>query len=145
MIRTDRHFPMPASRAVVWDALGRPDRFDETWPWLRSFDGSELRAGVTWRCEVQPPVPYRVRFAIHLREVVEGELIEAEVDGDVAGSARLELVDGELGTDLWLRSELAPGNGLLRSILRVMPPLARYGHDWILDTGARQFRDQRLS
>jgi uncharacterized protein YndB with AHSA1/START domain len=147
VIRTDRRFPMPGSRDVVWAALSRSDQFAETWPWLRAFDGRELRAGATWRCEVQPPVPYRVRFAVHLREVVEADHIEADVDGDVKGSARLELVTEEVGTartELWLRSELAPGNGLLRGILRVMPPLARFGHDWILDTGARQFRERQV-
>jgi carbon monoxide dehydrogenase subunit G len=164
VIRTDRRFPMAAPRDAVWTALSRPDRFAETWPWLRSFDGRELRQGVTWRCEVQPPVPYRVRFAVHLREVAAGERIEADVDGDVTGWARVLLVaadgkaaggdgsasgsdgdgDGD-GIELWLRSELAPGNGLLRGVLRVMPPLARFGHDWILDTGARQFRERRLA
>jgi uncharacterized protein YndB with AHSA1/START domain len=161
VIRTDRRFPMPASREAVWAALARPDRFAETWPWLRSFDGRALRRGETWRCEVQPPVPYRVRFSVHLHEVADGDRIEAEVDGDVTGWARLELVDGgdggeaadgtdravgtDGGTDLWLRSELAPGNGILRGVLRVMPPLARFGHDWILDTGARQFRERHLT
>jgi uncharacterized protein YndB with AHSA1/START domain len=131
VIRTDRRFPMPVPPDAVWSALSRPERFAETWPWLRAFDGRELRQGVTWRCEVQPPVPYRVRFDVHLRQIADGERIEADVDGDVTGWARLELVAGDVatgGSELWLRSELAPGNGLLRSVLRVMPPLARFGH-----------------
>ena len=38
-----------------------------------------------------------------------------------------------------LHSSLAPGNSALRLISRVAAPLARYGHDWVLDSGARQF------
>jgi hypothetical protein len=136
---------MPAAPEVVWAALARPDRFPDTWPWLRDFDGAELRAGATWACAVQPPVPYRVRFRVHLREVAEGPRVVAEVDGDVAGAAELTVSPlGEGSTELHLTSALAPGNGLLRGVLSVMPPLARFGHDWILDTGARQFRQRRL-
>ena len=34
---------------------------------------------------------------------------------------------------------LAPGNGALRVMSRFAGPLARVAHDWVLDTGARQF------
>jgi uncharacterized protein YndB with AHSA1/START domain len=144
---------MAAPPDRVWGALARPDRFPGIWPWLRDFDGRELRAGVTWACAVQPPVPYRVRFDLHLVEVVEGERIDAEVDGDVAGTARLTLERAgddegrparEVGTVLHLVSELSPANGLLKGVLVVAPPVARFGHDWILDTGARQFRERQL-
>jgi len=119
---------------------------------LRDFDGRELRRGVTWSCAVQPPVPYRVRFDLHLVDVVEGERIDAEVDGDVAGSAVLTVEaptrpagdHPSEGTVLHLVSELSPANGLLKGVLVVAPPVARFGHDWILDTGARQFRDRQL-
>jgi hypothetical protein len=136
---------MPAPLDVVWAALARPDRFPETWPWLRDFDGAELRAGVVWSCWVQPPVPYRVRFRLHLVEVDEGRRVVADVDGDVEGHADLVVTPlGEGATELHLTSELAPANGLLKGVLGVAPPVARFGHDWILATGARQFRERRL-
>jgi hypothetical protein len=34
---------------------------------------------------------------------------------------------------------LAPGNLTLRLMSRVAAPIARFGHDWVLDSGARQF------
>jgi hypothetical protein len=38
-----------------------------------------------------------------------------------------------------LHSSLAPGNAALRLVSRFAAPIARFGHDWVLDTGARQF------
>ena len=33
----------------------------------------------------------------------------------------------------------APGNTALQVISRFAAPIARFGHDWVLDSGARQF------
>jgi hypothetical protein len=48
----------------------------------------------------------------------------------------------------WLRSfdasGLAPANALLRVLATVGRPIARYGHDWVLDVGAGQFASRAL-
>ena len=38
-----------------------------------------------------------------------------------------------------LRSSLAPGNTALQLVSRFAAPIAKFGHDWVLDSGARQF------
>ncbi len=38
-----------------------------------------------------------------------------------------------------LHSSLAPGNTALAIVSRFAAPIARFGHDWVLDSGARQF------
>jgi hypothetical protein len=43
-----------------------------------------------------------------------------------------------------LRSGLAPANALLRVLATVGRPIARYGHDWVLDVGAGQFASRAL-
>lgn len=144
MIRSDRRFPMPAPTERVWAALARPERFPDLWPWLRRFDGTELRRGATWSCAVQPPVPYLVRFRIHLDEVDDGRRIAAHVDGDVRGDAELTLEGDATGCELHLTAALDPAATLLRGMLTIAPPIARFGHDWILDTGARQFRERAV-
>ena len=65
--------------------------------------------------------------------------VYARVLGDVVGDATLELEETDGGCVACLHSSLAPGNSALRLISRVAAPLARYGHDWVLDSGARQF------
>ncbi len=44
-----------------------------------------------------------------------------------------------LGCTATLQSSLAPGNTTLQVISRFAAPIARFGHDWVLDSGARQF------
>ncbi len=116
------------------------------WPWLVGFDAEALRAGAVWQCVVQPPVPYRLRFSLTLHHVVPMTTVEAVVTGDVVGTALLQLADGDRPscTEVRLSSALSPGNRALRAVALMARPVARYGHDWVLDTGARQFGDRAL-
>ena len=70
--------------------------------------------------------------------------MEAVVDGDVVGDARLELSGSGTGSRIHLVSDLAPGNAALQAFAVVAQPLVRRGHDWVLDTGARQFVDRAV-
>ena len=65
--------------------------------------------------------------------------MRATVSGDVVGRAVLTLHDTERGCTATLESSLAPGNTALRLVSRFAGPIARFGHDWVLDSGARQF------
>ncbi|HVT77424.1 MAG TPA: hypothetical protein VHD87_10365, partial [Acidimicrobiales bacterium] len=65
--------------------------------------------------------------------------------GDVAGDATLTLDDADDGCVVVVRSDLSPRSGFLRFLAATFPPVARYGHDWILSTGADQFAARALS
>jgi hypothetical protein len=95
---------------------------------------------VTWSAVVQPPLPYRLRFELHLGDVEPPRVVTADVTGDITGSARLEITPSDEGCELHLLSELRPTNPMLRAVAQVAAPMARFGHDWVLDTGLRQFR-----
>ena len=139
-IRSDRRFDFAVERAEVWAAIARVDRYQEWWPWLRDFEGSAFRAGERWQCEVRPPLPYRLRFEVVLDEVVDCEHVRARVAGDIAGWAELTATDRGSRSEVRLVSELAPTNPMLRLIAQAARPVVTFGHDWVLDTGARQFR-----
>jgi uncharacterized protein YndB with AHSA1/START domain len=138
-IRSDRNFTFSADPDTVWQAIARTDQYRTWWPWLRAFDGGALRAGDRWTCEVRPPLPYPVRFVVVLDEVVAPSRVESRIDGDISGSAVLTLARHDAGTRLRLTSSLEPTNTLLRSLGVLARPLARFGHDWVIATGARQF------
>ena len=101
-----------------------------------------------WTCVVQPPLPYRLHFRLHLDEVVAPSLVRATISGDLAGWARLDLTPASgsvragdpTATEIRLRSDLGPTGRLPRTMGSLAPPLARFGHDWVLDNGIRQFR-----
>lgn len=141
-VESDRRYRFPVQPGDLWAAIGDTGRYRRWWPWLRRFEGRGLVEGDRWCCVVQPPLPYPVRFTVELDEVVEGRLVAATVDGDVTGTARLEIGEHVEGCEARLVSSLAPNGRVLRVAATVAAPVVRFGHDWVLDAGARQFRSQ---
>jgi hypothetical protein len=123
----------------VWKHIVAVDDYRRWWPWLRRFDAAGLVAGDTWSCVVQPPLPYAVRFTVTLDEVIDCERVTATIGGEIEGIASLDLTERGDGCEARLVSDLAPANSFLRGVARVARPLVRFGHDWVLDTGAGQF------
>jgi hypothetical protein len=148
-VTSDRRHRFDVDRAQLWEAMASPADYRRWWPWLRRFEGDRLEPGAVWACTVQPPLPYVLRFELTIEEVVPLELITATVAGDLRGTARLEVRDLGAGdgqrSEIRLRSSLAPTNRVLQAFARVANPVVRYGHDWVLDTGLRQFRTKGLS
>ncbi|HEX4434837.1 MAG TPA: SRPBCC family protein [Acidimicrobiales bacterium] len=138
-ISTVHRYELPLARSHVWSLISDVEQYRTWWPWLRSFDAGALAQGEEWHCMVQPPVPYLVRFTVFIEEVEAGALVRASVGGDVVGEATLTLHDADDGCVTTLQSTLAPGNRALGLVSRFAGPVARFGHDWVLDSGARQF------
>ena len=143
-IRSDRRFRFDVERASVWAAITSIERYRQWWPWLHEFDGTAFSEGVRWRCEVKPPLPYTVHFDVILIEVVEHNIVRARIEGDITGWSQLTAIDHDSGCEVRLISELSPASETLRLVARVARPVAAFGHDWVLDTGARQFRSAAL-
>ncbi len=143
-VRSDRRYRFPLPAEELWPVLTDVARYTDWWPWLRTFEARTFAVGERWTCVVQPPLPYSLRFHLALDEVDAGRLAVATISGDIVGDARLELTDDGDGCEARLRSRLAPSNGVLRAIARVARPVVTFGHDWVLDTGLRQFRSRAL-
>lgn len=146
-IRSDRRFEFDHDRAVVWDALSHVERYPLWWPWLRC-DGVALAEGERWTCRIDPPLIYSLEFELRVVEVVGERFVRAELQGDLVGSASLTLDgDREGACSARLESTLAATAAPARLVARFAGPIARLGHDWVLDSGARRFRsaldDQR--
>jgi uncharacterized protein YndB with AHSA1/START domain len=140
---SDRQYWFPVPPDDLWHALAATDDYRRWWPWLTAFEAAGLVAGDEWRCRVRPPLPYSLRFAIHLDEVVRPKHVAATVVGDIAGHARLDLTPRDDGCAVRLVSVLSPGNRVFAMIATMARPLVRRGHDWVLDNGARQFGASR--
>jgi hypothetical protein len=139
-VRSDRRFEFDHGRATVWTALSHVERYPLWWPWLEC-DGVSLAAGERWTCRVAPPLLYALEFELHVVETVTERLVRAELTGDLVGDARLSLAgDRDDACTLRLESTLAATAGPARLVARFAGPIARVGHDWVLDSGARRFR-----
>lgn len=141
-LQSDRHFLVAVPPAALWAELEQVDRYRRWWPWLREFDGQRLADGEEWHCLVQPPLPYRVRFTVRLDAVELPHRVRATVTGDVAGIAAVEVTPHGDGSRARFASQLEPSNGLLKVMARWAGPMARRGHDWVIDTAARQFLER---
>lgn len=144
-VRSDRTYRFDVTPDAFWAASSAVEQYRRWWPWLRSFDAAALAEGQVWACVVQPPLPYTLRFDLTLEEVVEPSLVRATVTGDIVGSATLEIEAVAGGCEVNLRSTLSPRNDVLRVAATVARPIVRFGHDWVLDTGVRQFRRRALA
>ena len=151
-ITTLHRYELPLEPETVWSLIHGVQDYRSWWPWLRHFEAGGLSVGDEWRCTVQPPVPYLVRFRVVIDHVEPPEVVRARVLGDVVGDATLTLeptakAQGAEGRDgrhaagcvALLHSVLAPGNAALAVVSRFAAPIARFGHDWVLDSAARQF------
>jgi hypothetical protein len=142
-IASDRSYRFAAAPAQLWDRIAAVEDFPAWWPWLRRFDGQALTPGDLWRCTVQPPLPYSLSFTIAIGEVEPEARVTATISGEIHGTAELTIEPhGEGGCTARLRSQLAPQSRFLQGIAMVARPVVSLGHDWVLDTGARQFRQQ---
>jgi hypothetical protein len=143
-IDSDRRFRFPVDATAFWDAVASTDDYRQWWPWLRSFDARGLIAGDEWRCAVRAPLGYTVRFTVHLDEVRTPTLVRATIGGDIVGRAELGVTPDRECCDVRLTSSLKPRNRGFAVLAFLAAPLARHGHDWILDTGAGQFAGRAL-
>lgn len=122
-----------ATPEAVWRTLEQVERYRVWWPWLRRFDGRTLATGERWTCTVRSALRYPVRFSVDLQEVVAEARVGALVDGDVAGRAVLDLVPQGRGTDLVLVADLHAAHPWLQRLERWARPIARFGHDRIIE------------
>jgi uncharacterized protein YndB with AHSA1/START domain len=141
----DRAFVFDRAPDVVWAAIANPRDYPRWWSWLRSVEADGLTEGTTAHCLIRAPVPFTLRLALHVDRVVPGQRIEVTADGDLQGTGTLELAAHPDGTEARLVWELEPHQRLLRAAGLLSRPLLQWGQDWVVRTGARQFRRRALT
>jgi hypothetical protein len=129
---TDRTDRVAVDPGRLWAVLADVAAYPTFWPWLRDFDGSDLRAGGRWRGVIDVIGPLRLAVTVHLDEVVAGRSVAAHLTGDLSGTARVELRPDGRGTALRLTAALVPERGALRLLTRAARPLAQASHDRVI-------------
>ena len=137
--RFDRSFELAATPDELWRALAQTDRYAEWWSWLRTFDAPGLHEGTVANCVVQAPLPYSLRFAVTVGQVVPNELVDTMVTGDLEGPARLEVMASSGGSTARLVWSLELRDTMLRSFATLARPAMVWAHDRVVASGLRQF------
>ena len=73
--------------------------------------------------------------------MLPGRLVDAVVEGDLAGPARLEVDAAENGPGSVVRLawDMELCRPVLRAAARVGRPVMEWGHDWVVTNGVEQF------
>lgn len=142
----DGAFAFPFSPRHLWDDLERFERYDRWWGWLRDLDvdGDGLEAGTVLRGVVIPPVPYRMGVVVRLVDCRPPERVDAEVDGDLRGPARLRLERAGDGSTVRVAWRLEMRKPTMRAAARVMYPVLRWGHDRVVAATVQGYRRHLL-
>ncbi len=93
-------FRFAVSPEVMWASIERTDNSQRWWGWLGDFhfDRPGLQPGSVLVGVVSPPLPYRMGVQVVLTDCVKAELIDADVHGDLEGSALFRFVADHNGT-----------------------------------------------
>lgn len=149
VVRFADEYWFPVSPARMWEILDQVERYPTWWAWLRDFAAAPVGAGLTsgtvLRGTVVPPVPYRLSVQVTFERCAPPALVEATVDGDLRGTAMLELTaagDGTTASVAWTLQILSPP---LRVAARVALPLVRWGHDQVVARAVAGFRRHALA
>jgi hypothetical protein len=136
-------FHLPAPPMSVWSVLEDLDGFADKAAWLArlDIDGCGLQDGSVVGATIATPLPYQIRVRLELDSCTPGHHIDARVEGDLKGVARLTL-DAEVGgtrADLAWTFEIR--QALMRATARVAYPIVRWGHDVVAEATIRSFAD----
>jgi hypothetical protein len=150
--RYDRHFDFALAPDDLWRVLTRTDDYAVWWPWLRAVDpgpgaaaaGTALVAGTVARCAVRAPLPYTLHFDVHLERVEPGVGVDARVQGDLDGAARLELARAGAGSAARLAWTLELRSRVLRPLAALTRPAMVWAHDRVIEAGLRDFERRAL-
>lgn len=137
-----RSFRFDVPPGALWEALSEPQRFESWWGWLGEFrvEGDGLVDGAVLTGLVSPPVPYQMRVTVRLDRCQAPRRIDATVEGDLQGTAWLELRAEDRGTSAEIAWRIEMMQRPMRIAARVAGPLLRWGHDRVVDMTVAGFR-----
>ncbi len=133
-------FDMPPDE--LWGQIEQVDQFERWWPWLTEFDldGVGLAEGSVLRGMVNPPVPYRMRILVRLVGCERPSAIDATIEGDLTGQARLRLRPERGGTSAEVAWTVEMQQPAMRLASRFGRPFLQWGHDRVVEMTVAGFR-----
>ena len=131
---------LDAPREDVWKAIYEIERWPSWWPGVRRVEklhhGDEHGIGALYRHEWRSVVPYPVRFETRITRIEVPHLIEADADGELAGTGRWRFFGGRetAVTYEWNVRTTRPWMNLLAPLAR---PVFRWNHNVVMHQGGQ--------
>ena len=133
-----------APREEVWDAIYEIERWPSWWRGVRKVEklehGGDDGIGALYRHEWRSVVPYPVRFETRITRIELPHLIEADADGELAGTGRWRFFGGRetAVTYEWNVRTTRPWMNVLAPVAR---PIFRWNHNVVMHQGGQGLAD----
>jgi hypothetical protein len=127
-----------APREEVWDAIHGIERWPEWWSGVRRVEklepGDESGIGAVYRQEWRSVIPYPVRFDTRITRIERPHLIEAEADGELAGTGRWRFFGGR-ETAVTYEWNVRTTRAWMNLVAPVARPAFRWNHNVVMHRG----------
>ena len=142
LITYRRGFQFDLTPLDLWDRIEEVDQFERWCPWLTELrsDGEGLLVGTVLHGVVTPPLPYRMQLRIELTARERPHTIDATIEGDLTGHARLRLHPEHGGTWAEVAWTVEMRQPAMRLASRIARPLLQWGHDRVVAATVSGFR-----
>ncbi|HXH89657.1 MAG TPA: SRPBCC family protein [Gaiellaceae bacterium] len=126
--------------ADVWEAIRATERWPEWWPGVRVAEqtsaGDADGIGSVHRYVWRSLLPYDIEFGIRTTKVERPHLIEGEADGNLRGTGRWRLWEGD-GTAVTYEWNVETTIPWMNAIAPIGRPVFHWSHDHVMRNGAR--------
>ena len=133
-----------APRDRVWDAIYGIERWPEWWSGVRRVEklepGDETGIGALYRQEWRSVIPYPVRFDTRITRIERPHVIEAEADGELAGTGRWRFFDGR-ETAVTYEWNVRTTRSWMNLVAPVARPVFRWNHNVVMHRGGEGLAD----
>jgi uncharacterized protein YndB with AHSA1/START domain len=132
---------LDAPRDAVWDAIYGIERWPDWWRGVKSVEKIESGSdnggvGALYRHEWRSVIPYPVRFETRITRVELPHLIEADADGELAGTGRWRFFEGR-ETAVTYEWNVRTTRSWMNLVGPVARPVFRWNHNAVMHQGGQ--------
>jgi uncharacterized protein YndB with AHSA1/START domain len=129
---------LEAPREEVWDAIYKIESWPRWWRGVAKVEklehGDADGVGALYRHEWRSVIPYPVRFETRITRVEFPYLIEADADGELAGSGRWRFFDGR-ETAVTYEWNVHTTRSWMNVLAPIARPIFRWNHNVVMHQG----------
>jgi len=129
---------LDAPREAVWEAIYEAERWPKWWPGVRRVEqlepGDVEGIGALYDQEWRSVIPYPVRFETRITRIELPHLIEAEADGELAGTGRWRFAGGST-TTVTYEWNVRTTRAWMNLVAPIAKPVFRWNHNAVMRQG----------
>jgi uncharacterized protein YndB with AHSA1/START domain len=123
----------------VWDAIYESERWPQWWRGVLEAEkleqGEPSGVGQLGRYVWKSKLPYKLEFKIRTIRVERPHLLEGEADGELAGTGRWRLFEGDGATAVLYEWKVHTTSAWMNLLAPLARPIFAANHDYVMRNG----------